>query len=262
VEHRGIILCVLALDASACMRTNTELQTLPPFAREAVVAGDETASVIAMDLALEDGVARGHLRWASSCRRVVLVHERAQEVTRKKPDYGAAVLSGVFGIGAGVLGGLLLSRSNEFSDEVTCEESDEGTEECSSPRDTAIGLGITLAGGGIALTTSAVVTAATPQSRAYRDVDEATREERVLAENVSCGNGPVAWLEVALYGEGERLAASTTDADGNVAFDVPRELTGTVSLVANGMFSRYGVIEPGQKLAEVVLEPAESPSSQ
>lgn len=234
---------------------------MPRVVRQAVVAGDESASVVEMDFVIEDGVARGHLRWASSCRLVVLVHERAQEVTRRRPDYGAAAFAGITGLAFGALGGLVLSSRNKYSDEVTCEETCDGECECSSPRDEVTGLGITLVGSGLALTTGAIVTVATPTSRTYRDVGEETHETRVLDENVSCGNGPVAWLEVALYSDEERIASSTTDGDGNVAFDLPAKLAGTIRLVVNAQFSRYGVIEPGQELGEIVLEPAESPST-
>ena len=233
---------------------------MSPVMRQAVVPPEEPASLVAVDLAIEDGVASGHLGWASSCRRVVLIHERGQKVVRRKPDYEAAVLAGITGIAAGVAGGALLDRRDEFSPEVTCEEDCDGNIACSSPRDDVTGWGISLVGSAIALTTAAIVTATSRSSAKFSSVDVgSTRQTRVLAEGVPCGEGPIAWLGVALYRADERVATSTSDGDGNVAFNVPAGLTGPVRLVADSDSTRYGLIAPGQQLGQIVLEPSANP---
>jgi hypothetical protein len=242
------------------METNTEIRALPPVVRQVLVAPAEPASPVAIDLAFEDGIARGHVGWAASCRRVVLSHERLQKVVRRKPAYAAVAPAGLLGVGAGVAGGALLDNRDKYSDEVTCEEDSDGELECSSPRGNATGLGLTLIGTAIALTAVAVGTATSRSSSEFRDVaDGPTRQVRVLAEGVPCGEGPVAWLGVALYRADERVAASTTDGDGNIAFNVPAWLTGPVALVADSRSSRYALIVPGRRLGEIVLEPGASP---
>jgi hypothetical protein len=244
------------------METTTEIRTLSPVVRQALVAPAEPASPVSIDLAFEDGVARGRLGWAESCRRVVLVQERSQKGVHRKPAYAAVAPAGIIGVGAGVSGGALLDNRDKYSDEVTCEEDSDGELECSSPRGDATGFGLVLVGSAIALTTVAVVTAASRSSSEFRDVDDGpTRQVRVLAEGVPCGDGPVAWLGVALYRDDERVAASTTDGGGNFAFNVPAWLTGPVALIANTRSSRYGVIAPGQWLGEIVLEPRANPST-
>jgi hypothetical protein len=244
------------------METSTEIRALPPVVRQALVLPAEPASPVEIDVAIEDGVARGHLGWAASCRLVVLVDERSQKVVRSKPAYTAGAVAAGTGVGAGIAGGALLERRNKYSNDVTCEENDDGTQDCSSPRGVAIGLGLTLVGSAIALTTVGIVTAASRSSNRLGDVDMGpTRQVRVLAEGVPCGDGPVAWLGVALYRADERVAASTTDGDDNVAFKVPAWLTGLVTLVADSRSSRYGLIAPGQRLGEIVLEPRASPST-
>ena len=240
------------------MATTTEMQALPPVVRQAVVSPEEPNSPVSIDLAIEDGVAHGHLSWAASCRRVALVHERSQKVVRTKPVYEAAVLAGIAGIAAGVAGGALLDRSDELSPELTCEEDCYGTLECSSPRGEATGWGLSLVGSAIALTTTAIVTATSRSSTELSTVDVgSTRQARVLAEGVPCGEGPVAWLGVALYRGGARVAAATTDGDGNVAFNVPAGLSGPLTLVADSGSSRDEVITPGQRLGEIVWTPSD-----
>ena len=245
------------------METHTEIRALPPISRQALIPPEEPTSPVSIDLAFEDGVAHGHLGWAASCRRVVLVEERSQKVVRKKPAYVAIAPSAIVGVGAGVAGGMLLDRSDEYSDEVTCEEDPDGELDCSSPRGEATGWGLILVGSAIALTTVAVVTAASRSSSEFRGVDVGpTRRVRVLAEGVPCGEGPVAWLGVALYRADERVAASTTDDDGYVAFNVPAWLTGPVALVADSSSTPYGLIAPGRRLGEIVLEPRANPSTE
>src|SRR6187431_2747793 len=61
VRHRRSVLCAVALVATGCMETTTETQALSPVVRHAVVAPEEPSSPVAIDLAIEDGVAHGHL---------------------------------------------------------------------------------------------------------------------------------------------------------------------------------------------------------
>jgi hypothetical protein len=245
------------------METNTEIRALPPVERQALVPPAEPASPVSIDLAFEDGVARGHVGWAASCRRVVLMHERSQKVVRRKPAYVAIAPAAILGVGAGVAGGMLLDGRDKYSNEVQCEEDPDGELDCSSPRGQATGGGLLLVGSAIALATTAVVTAASRSSSEFRGVDVGpTRQARVLAEGVPCGEGAVARLGVALYRADERVAASSTDDHGYVAFNVPAWLTGPVALVADSAYSRYGLITPGRRLGEIVLEPKASPSTE
>jgi hypothetical protein len=241
------------------METSTESRALRPVVEHAVVPPPWLASPVTAELTSAGGVVRGHLAWATSCRRVVQVRERSQEVTHRKPAYETVPLNGITGLGAGLGGVELLKNRDQFSTRETCEDNEDGTTDCASPRDRVTGLGVSLVGYAIVAVSAAVVTAASRSSSEAGPVQVgATRQTGVLAEGVPCGEGPLAGLGVALYRADERIAGATVDGGGNVAFELPRGVAGPLTLVADFDSSRHGSIVAGQWLGEIVVEPTPS----
>jgi len=234
------------------MSTNAEIRSLPRATEKALLPAADESSTVSVTLAVEGGIARGHLRWAESCRLVVLEYERSQKLIHRKPDYGAAALLGFTGIPTGLAGYALLASRDKFSDQVVCDEHGDGSIDCSSPRATATGWGVYLAGYAIAATTVAVTTVAMPSSTKV-ETRWGPTILRVLADPVPCGDGPVAWVGVALYRGYAHVASSRTDRDGNLAFRVPASLTGPVVVAADSGPTGYGLITPNQRFGEVVL---------
>lgn len=231
---------------------------LRPIVEQALVLPEGLISPVEVELTVANGVARGRLDWATTCRRVVRVRGRTQTVTHHEPMYETVPLNAITGFGAGLGGVSLLENRKQFSDREICEadDDDDGTVECTSPRAEATAWGVALAGYAIVATTAAIVTAVSPSSTEVGDVEVGrARQARVLSDGIPCGYGPVGGLRVALYRGDERIAAATTDRNGNLTFNLPDDLTGTLTLLSEFEDSRYPLVLPGSWLGEVVLEP-------
>jgi hypothetical protein len=251
------LVCTLGLALCACMATTTETQLLRPVVEQAVVLPAWLASPVTLELALENGRAHGHVAWAAACRRVVEVRERTRQLTRQRPAYEAVALGGFTGAFAGMSGAALLANRDMFSDEVTCEESeDDEPPSCSSPRGEATAWGVTLSTYALAATTAAVATAISRSSTELGPVEVGPAEQtRVLEDAAPCGAGTLVGLRVAVYRAGERVASAVVDADGNLTFAVPSDPSGPLTLVADPDSPRHGIIGPGDWLGELVVGP-------
>jgi len=245
------------LAALSCMETVASTEALSPLSETMLLRSPRGEAPLEAKLELEDGVARGHVEWARTCRRVVLVRERTQEVERRKPSYPAAAMAGVIAVGAGAGGITLLDNLDDFSSEVTCDTDHEGKESCSSPREDAAVGGVLLVGTAIALAAASVVTVASKPMIVEGGVHMSDpRASRVLAENAPCGDGAVAGVGLSLYLAQERVAASVTDANGDVAFSVPDWVSGPLTLVVDSVPPMPTTILPGQAVGTVRIEPA------
>jgi hypothetical protein len=151
----------------------------------------------------------------------------------------------------------LLQHLDDFSTEKTCDLNDDGTESCSSPRDDATVGGVLLVGTAIALAAASVVTVASKPTTTEGDLHTSpARESRVLAESTACGDGAVAGVGLSLYLAGQRVAASVTDARGDVAFHVPDWVTGPLTLMVDSVPPKPTTILPGQAIGTVRIDPA------
>lgn len=255
---RPIAFCVAleGLAALSCMATVPSTEALPPLGEEALLRSPRGDSPLTAEFQVEDGIARCHLEWAESCRRVLLVRDREQDIEHTKPSYPAATLAGIGAVGAGAGGVALLNNLDDFSTDDICHVDDEGNRSCSSPRDDAAVGSIILISTAIALAATSIVTATTKPTTTLGDVHVGEpRESRLLAENTACGDGPVAGIGLSLRLADERVAASVSDARGDVAFRVPDWVTGPLTLVVDSVPPKTTTIRPGLAVGTVRIDP-------
>ncbi|HEV8551211.1 MAG TPA: hypothetical protein VGQ57_19320 [Polyangiaceae bacterium] len=252
--RRLTALLMAGLGSTACVENYPESQALPPVEQVALVAPHSGESPLSADVQVEGSIARGHVEWAATCRRAVLLVPRKRVVEIRKPNRPAGVAAGMGAIGAGTASGVLYSHLNDYSDERTCTTDDAGEESCSSPRGNATGGVVLLAGAAIALAAASLVTLSTSSTRAEGEVKEGPPgPPRIVESGVACGEGPVAELGIALYRGGERVAVSTTNADGDIAWSLPRGLRGEVTLVADDVPADFRVVTRGSSLGRLQI---------
>jgi hypothetical protein len=248
------LLCVLP---TGCVRTVTADFPLPPLEENSLLGAATGDSVLTSQFELDGGgrSVHGHVAWANSCRRVVVEHVRAREVTRVVPNHTSGVMAGIGAIGAGVASAELFSNMNAFSGTEACSTDSDGQTSCSSPQDDATVLGLTLAGSALALAAASIATFNTKASvRSDETVTGPAGEPRIVETGVACGTGAVAGLGVSVYRADERVAASTTDENGDVSLRLPDWLTGPVAVVVDSVPSDYSLVPTGELLATLNLK--------
>lgn len=253
----ALFVVLASLGALSCIETTASTEALPPLGETVLLRPPGGDSPLDTKLEVDHGIARGHVEWARTCRRVVLVRARTQDVEHRKPSYPLAAMAGSTAVGAGAGGTALLDHLDDFSDEVTCDVDYEGRKSCSSPRADATFGGVLLVGTAIALAAASIVTVASKPATIEGDVHTTEpRASRVLAENAPCGDGAVAGVGLSLYLAQERVAAPVTDARGDVAFSVPDWVTVPLTLVVDSVPPKPTTILPGQVVGTVRIEPA------
>lgn len=253
----ALFVALEGLSALSCMATVSSTEALPPLSDEVLLRAPGGDSPLHSEFEVDNGIARGHVEWTQTCRRVVLVRERSQDIERRKPVYPAAAMAGFGAVGAGAGGVALLDNLDDFSTTESCHLDSDGNESCSSPRGDATAGGVMLVGTAIALAAAGVVTAISKPTTTQGDVHTGpTRESRVLAEHALCGDGAVAGVGLSLYLAEQRVAASVTDARGDVAFRVPDWVTGPLTLVVDSVPPKPTTILPGQAVGTVRIDPA------
>jgi hypothetical protein len=257
MRTHALIVVLGSVGALSCIETTASTEALAPLSETTLLRSPGGESPLETELEVEDGIVRGHVEWAPTCRRVVQVRERSRGVEQRKPSYPAAAMAGGLAVGVGTGGLTLLDHLDDFSAEVTCDSDENGEESCSSPRETAAVGGVLLVGTAIALAAASVVTVASKPTTVAGDVRTSEPQaSRVIAENAPCGDGAVAGIGLSLYLAQERVAASVTDAGGDVAFIVPDWVTGPLTLVVDSVPPGPTTILPGQVVGTVRVEPA------
>lgn len=256
MDNISTLRALLGLAALGCMQNRVAATPLSPLVEERVMRSPDDTSAVSSSFTVEGTLVRGHLAWARTCRRVSVVRERTRRVTRREPNREGALVAGVGGLIIGTTGGALATHLDQFSDEERCELDADGNEQCSSPRGEAtLGSGL-LIGTAAALVVGSFVTLASKPRVAGSEVSVGPPgTPRTLASGVPCGQGSLPGLGVSAYRAEERVAASATDADGNVTLRVPENVTGPLTLVVDSVPPRYALIVPGQALAELTLAP-------
>jgi hypothetical protein len=251
-----VVLFFACAASSACMTQVPEARALPPVEEEVLLppalAG---ASVLRMQFGRAGDVLDGHIEWAATCRRALVVHPRWETRSYTVPNRAAAVAAGMGAVGAGSAGAILLAHRDDFSDERSCYVDSEGEEQCSSPREQATVGGVGLVGTAVALAAASIVTLASKPSIASIELsDGPALPPRILEEGVAWGEGPVAKLGLALYRDGERIAEATTDEHGDVGFAGAGLAGGNMTVKAEWVPLGNRMLRRGQDLGAVHVE--------
>ena len=208
------------------------------------------------DFTAEPGLVRGHVAWTSDCERAIVNQQVTDEIKVEKPNIGAAVGVTVLGAGIGALSAAVISGADSLSDEQTCSTDIEGHYSCSSPRQNAIGLGVVGVITSAALVGTGLVTVASKQRTSIVTTEPAPPSvSRVTREHVNCGDQPVRSLGLALKRADVTVAASSTNADGEVAFAVPPTISGELSVVVDAVPPPLANIRVGDVVGAVEIVP-------
>jgi len=235
--RRGAALAALLSLVSGCMSTHTDELRVRGAESRRVIDPDARDSVLVGTFTYEDSVAQGSVRWSSSCREALVQSESIEVWHTKAPMHGAAVAALVSGVALGVGSSALLANAPNYSSlPSSCSVDDSGHESCSSPRDVAIALGVTGAIVSLIAVSAGVATFATKTERTRGEsLPQPDRVVEITRQGVACGHGPVAGLGVSVFRANERVAASVTNSAGQVAFAVPPNVTGELTVVVDSV---------------------------
>ncbi|HEY5956060.1 MAG TPA: hypothetical protein VIV60_05880 [Polyangiaceae bacterium] len=230
------ILLLSGVLSTACVRTTTQTRYVSDGERPVLVAPKANASTLDARVAFEQGLVKGHLSWSNRCRTGVeaLSHEDVFEV--RTPNRGAGVAAILVGGLVSVASGAVLSNADTLSNVETCGTNINGDYSCSSPRQDATGWGIggIVTGVGLGVTGLATFGMRTT-SKPMEPIPHPAVLAKVTEQTVACGKGPVVGFGVALTRGSERLAASSTNSDGDFALVVPARTTGPMTLVIDSV---------------------------
>lgn len=81
---------------------------------------------------------------------------------------------------------------------------------------------------------------------------------RVLEENAPCGSRPIEGLGLSLLRAGQQVAFSSTNAEGEVAFAVPPNVTGVLTMVVDAVPVPITAIHAGDRVGSVRVDPSVS----
>jgi len=239
------------------MTTTTRYVTRGIGQDETILESGHNLPAVMGDFTYEQGVVRGHVGWTYDCHNVVMSKQITEEIQVKKPNYNAGVAATVIGAGLGALSFGLLSSLDTFSDEETCSVDSDGNQSCTSPRAAAAAFGVVGALSSVALVGAGVVTFGSKTTSSMVSSEPAEPVvSRVNEGKVACGSRPIFGLGLALIRAGERVAASTTNADGEVAFAVPTNVTGDLVAVVDAVPTPISIIRVGDIVGSVQVKPA------
>lgn len=253
--QRAAALAALVAFGNGCMSTHRDEMRVRGAESRRVIAPEMRDSAIEGDFSYDAGIAQGNVRWAANCREALMQSESIEVWHTKKPMYGAAVGALVAGAALGTGSGALLANAPNYSDTPkSCSVDSDGTERCSSPRDVAIGLGLTGAIVSLIAVSAGVATFASTSERTHGEsIPQPDRLVEVTRHNVPCGRGPVAGIGVSLFRANERVAAAVTTIDGRVAFAVPPNVTGELSVVVDSVPPDMARVREGDVVATIVV---------
>lgn len=253
--RRAAALTALLASTNGCMTTHIDEIRVRGAESHRVIAPESRDSALEADFSYAAGIARGTLHWSSNCREALMQSESLEVWKTKKPMYGAATGALVAGAVLGAGSGALLASAPNYSDTPTsCSVDDSGNESCSSPRDMAIGLGVTGAIISLIAVSAGVTTFASKSERTQGEsIPQPDRLLEVTRHNVPCGRGEVAGVGVSLFRANERVAASVTNRSGAVAFAVPPEVTGELSVVVDSVPPDLARVREGDVVATILV---------
>lgn len=242
-----------------CMTTTTYRPTRIVSRDEVTLESDQGLPSIMGDFEVERGIVHGHLTWTCDCRRATVGRQVSDVVETRKPDTRAAAAAIAAGAVVGVIAGTMLSEADTFSRDTTCSTDINGDYTCSSPHDEVI------AWSGLGLVTSAVLLGTGVTTLAKKTTSHVTEQNpaqpvmlAIKEDHVVCGESAVRDVGLSLMRASERVAASTTNADGNVAFSVPQNITGNLTIVVDSVPQWMTNVHAGTVVGSVQLDPRPS----
>jgi hypothetical protein len=240
-----------SLSLGGCTISSTTLVPLPPREARSFERTSPDASAVVAAFQSNERRVSGHVEATRSCRVVVLRTERHERVHTRRPHHAAGTLASIGAAMSGLAGGVLLSQLDIFTNRAHCDP-----DGCSSPRGDAAAGGLLLVGAAVALGATGIATFGSREVRwAEAVASSPPRRTRTLESSVPCGQGPVSGLGVSLWRFDERLAATTTDAQGDAVLSVPRGISGTLRVVADSVPAAHPLVMPGETLSWVEVEP-------
>lgn len=243
---------VSLVTATGCISTTTETRFVPDGERPVLVAPEANASTLDARVWYENGIVKGHLTWSRRCRPGIesLSHDDVYQV--KTPNKAAGTVAILVGALAGVISGAVLSDAHTLSDEETCSTSSSGDTHCSSPRrDATIGGTIGLVGG-ISVAVAGLATfVMRPTKQLLEPVVHSPQLTKVESREAPCGEGKVEGMGVALLRGGNKIAASSTNADGDFALLVPERTTGPLTIIVDAVAQGATLTRANELLATI-----------
>lgn len=246
---------------TGCFTTTENLRTTR-VARDREVQAAPNAPAAVGSFSAEAGVVRGHVAWQSTCNAVEFDLVRDETVRTKTPVRGAGLGAVVGGLLVAGLSVYILTIADEQSTSTSgCTQDEIDRDDCTTPREAALGAGIlgligglTLSGVGVYVLGSDPEETVVPQGAPYR------AGTRTVAAGVACGEGGVAELPVSLRLASQRVARSALNEAGDVAFAVPPGLTGELQVVVDDAPSPFGTrLKPGDLLGKLQVGPPATP---
>lgn len=254
VRRSAALGAVLAF-MNGCMSTHTDEMRVRGAESRRVIAPEMRDSALEGEFNYTAGIAQGSVRWASNCREALMQAESIEVWRTKAPMYGAAVGAVAAGALLGAGSGALLANAPNYSARPTnCSVDDSGHESCSSPRDAAIALGVTGAIISLIAVSAGVTTFASKSERSLGEsIPQPDRLVEVTRHNVPCGRGPVVGVGISVFRAGERVAASVTNSAGQVAFAVPSDVSGELTVVIDSVPPEMSRVREGDVVGTFVV---------
>jgi hypothetical protein len=233
-----------------CTISSTTFVPLPPREARALERRAPGESAVVAEFRSDGRTVSGHVEGARSCRLLAYREDRYERVRTEKPHRGAGTLAAIGAGSTGIAGVVLLSQVNTFSARTRCD-----VDGCRSSQGDATLGALVLLGTSIVLSATAVSTFRTRETRVREEVIVAPRVTRTLASSVPCGSGPVFGLGLSVWRFDERLAATTTDRQGDAVLVVPPVVGGALRVVADSVPPDHPLVMPGETLGWVHVEP-------
>lgn len=262
-----VFLVGLGLATTACVSTTTETRYVSDGERPVLVSPKADAPTLDAQVGYEAGVIKGHLTWSKRCRKGLETHSHDEVFEVKKPNRAGGVAAMLVGGLVGVASGAILANADNLSDEETCGYDANDNYRCSSPRQDATILGVVGIATGAGLGVVGLATLGMKTTRKpLEPIDRAPVLTKVTEQEMACGQGPVAGVGLALLRGTDRVAATSTNTEGDFALVVPARTTGPMSIIVDSTPWGTNVTRANELVARIDIpalpEPDTDPSAQ
>jgi len=253
--------CLVLTLPTGCATTTREYVTRSTGEETVILESSKNLPSAMGDFAYEQGVVRGHVGWTYDCRQAVVNKQITEVVETRKPNKRAAVAATFIGLAIGAGSVALLSQASTFSDQQECSTDSDGNYTCTSPRGLAYAVGALGIATSMASVGAGVATFGMKPTASVVDSETAPPVvSRVLQENTACGSRPIEGLGLSLLRVGQQVALSSTNANGDVAFAVPPNVTGSLAIVVDAVPAPISAIHKGDVIGSVQVDPSISAS--